>query len=464
MKPPRKIAHPILGLLVVLTGSVSLNGLAFDSVALAQSSQSAQIWIFTGNLNTNRYGHTATLLPNGKVLVVGGGGFPCSGNFCYSTVNSSAELYDPATGRWTYTSSLSRRALHSATLLQNGLVLVVGGDNWGFDIGRFEYINTAELYNPATEKRRPTVSPNTIRGSNKATLLPNGKVLVVGSHDLDSRPVVYSAELYDAATETWSSASAPSILGSLTVLPSGRVLIVSGNSAELYDSVSDTWTAAAHTNIIRAAGAVTLLQNGKLLVTGGDASGTSAAELYDPETGDWSITGSPKEIHNTATLLSDGRVLVAGGADSSFTSVRSAELYDAATGSWSDASNLITARQSHTATLLPDGRVLVAGGVDGDFDIGTDFLATAEIYGAVAIPRIISASVSGKNLVVLGESFDPGALILLNGEEQRTVSDEQNPKTSLIAKKAGKKVRPGDKLQVKNPNGSLSQEFTYTGS
>ncbi|HEY3139321.1 MAG TPA: hypothetical protein VGL29_25100, partial [Blastocatellia bacterium] len=93
MKPPRKIARRILGLLVALTGSVSLDGLAFDSVALAQSSQSEQIWISTGSLNTNRYGHTATLLPNGKVLVVGGGGFPCSGNFCYSTVNSSAELY-----------------------------------------------------------------------------------------------------------------------------------------------------------------------------------------------------------------------------------------------------------------------------------------------------------------------------------------------------------------------------------
>src|SRR5512132_812772 len=72
-------------------------------------------WSLTGSLNTNRYGHTATLLPNGKVLVAGGGGFPCSGNICYSTVNASAELYDPETGMWSYTGILSRRAYHSAT-------------------------------------------------------------------------------------------------------------------------------------------------------------------------------------------------------------------------------------------------------------------------------------------------------------------------------------------------------------
>src|SRR5438128_47286 len=78
--------------------------------------------------------------------------------------------------------------------------------------------------------------------------------------------------------------------------------------------------------------------------------------------------------------------------------------------------------------------------------------------------RIASASVSGKRLFVFGENFDPGAVILLNGEEQKTISDEQNSKTALIAKKAGKKVNTGDKLQVRNPNGSTSQVFTFTGS
>src|SRR5262249_51462200 len=78
--------------------------------------------------------------------------------------------------------------------------------------------------------------------------------------------------------------------------------------------------------------------------------------------------------------------------------------------------------------------------------------------------RIASAAVGGKKLFIFGENFDPGAVILINGEPQKTISDESNPKTALIAKKAGKKVKPGDKLQVRNPNGSISQEFTFTGS
>ena len=199
-----------------------------------------------------------------------------------------------------------------------------------------------------------------------------------------------------------------------------------------------------------------------MLVTGTEASGL-ASELYDPETGVWGNTGSPKQLHDTATLLSDGRVLAAGGVDSNFLSVHGAELYDPSTGTWGPASNLITARQSSTATLLLGGKVLVVGGVDGDFDVGTNFLDSAELYGPVAIPRIMSASVSGKNLIVLGENFDPGAVILLNGEEQKTRNDDQNPKTTAIGKKAGKKVKPGDKLQVRNPNGTVSQEFTFMG-
>jgi hypothetical protein len=78
--------------------------------------------------------------------------------------------------------------------------------------------------------------------------------------------------------------------------------------------------------------------------------------------------------------------------------------------------------------------------------------------------RITSVSVLGKKLFVFGENFDPGAVILLNSEEQKTGNDEQNPRTTLIGKKAGKKLKPGDKLQVRNPNGTLSAEFIFTGS
>ena len=80
------------------------------------------------------------------------------------------------------------------------------------------------------------------------------------------------------------------------------------------------------------------------------------------------------------------------------------------------------------------------------------------------LTRITRAAVAGKKLFVFGDHFDPGAVILLNGEEQKTANDDQNPKTILIGRKAGKRVQPGDKLQVRNSNGSLSQEFIFAGS
>ena len=74
------------------------------------------------------------------------------------------------------------------------------------------------------------------------------------------------------------------------------------------------------------------------------------------------------------------------------------------------------------------------------------------------------ASVAGKKLIVAGENFDPDAVILINGEEQKTRNDDQSPQTTLIGKKAGKKIRPGDRLQVRNPDGPLSEEFIFTGA
>ena len=276
--------------------------------------------------------------------MAGGGGFPCSGNFCYSTVNGSAELYDPATGTWSYTGNLSRRAGHTATLLANGQVLVAGGANWGYDIGTFSYLNSAELYDPATGSWRPTASLITIRrGGGAATLLPNGKVMVVGSPNPDERPVAYSAELYDPAAETWSATGAPTILGSLTLLPNGKVLAVSGNAAELYDPATEGWSSAGNLQVIRSAGAATLLRNGKVLVTGtNDSASTAMAELYDPTTGTWSVTGNLNTLRysDRATLLPDGKVLIAGGAN--YFSVRTTELYDPDTGAWSLTSDLIS--------------------------------------------------------------------------------------------------------------------------
>jgi hypothetical protein len=230
-------------------------------------------WSSTGSLNTGRAGHAATLLPNGKVLVAGGGG--------------GAELYDPATGRWTNTHAPQDigYGYGPATLLPNGKVLV------GIDT----------LYDPATDTWSRTGSPNFyINSPGATTLLPNGKVLVAGgSGNCDLADFCYAlnnAELYDPSTGTWSSTGNLNTAresGTATLLPNGKVLVVggygNGNAAELYDPDLGTWSVTPGPNTNHDGATITLLPNGKVLLAGGIAdavwppSGLISAELYNPD-------------------------------------------------------------------------------------------------------------------------------------------------------------------------------------
>jgi hypothetical protein len=336
-------------------------------------------WEFTGSLNTARYHHIAALLPDGMVLVAAG---------FDGSQDSSAELYDPASGAWSVTGSLNvGRVSPTATLLPNGLVLVAGGSDSGGTA-----TNTAELYDPASGTWRATGNLNVARHNHMATSLQNGMVLVAGGLD-DVNHIQRSAELYDPLTETWTVtgslntgrwdlAAAPS-----TLLPNGTVLVEGGfgrlsmplASAEVYDLASGTWSVTGNLNTARGDHTATLLPNGMVLVAGGEDSNfdaTADAELYDPATGTWTPTGSLIEAHtsHTATLLPNGMVLLASGF--SFDDYTTdAELYDPATGTWSVTGSLNAARTEFTATLLPSGMVLVAAGNFGD-----TVLNSAELY------------------------------------------------------------------------------------
>jgi N-acetylneuraminic acid mutarotase len=400
MKRTRSTTQHAFILILALLGLVGLATFALESVALAQVNPS---WIPTGSLNVPRSGHTATLLGNGKVLVVG---FAVAGG-------ESAELYDPATGTWSITGSLNKpRWAHTATLLQNGKVLITGGTDDGY-FGTA--LASAEIYDPDTGTWSITGNLNASRSYHTATLLPNGKVLIVGGYTTNlvfvggvgmASPIsLNGAELYDPATGTWSitaSLNTNRDSHTATLLPNGKVLVVGGGywtidgttpndgsypcgltltcsykkvlNAELYDPATGTWSITGRLNTPRGGHTATLLANGKVLVAGGDS-----AELYDPTTGTWSITGSLNtgRTNHTATLLSDGKVLIAGG----FTrfSTNSAELYDPATGVWSATTDLNTARWGHTATLLRNGKVLVAGGTGASF---LAILSSAELYNS----------------------------------------------------------------------------------
>jgi N-acetylneuraminic acid mutarotase len=427
-------------------------------------------WILTGSLNTARYGHTATLLSNGKVLVAGGRNV--------NNIRYSAELYDPDTGTWSATGDLNLpRSLHTATLLEDGKVLVAGGYS-STASPSFGVTNTAELYDPATGTWSLTGDLNATRAWHTATLLGNGKVLVAAGATDDYN----GAELYDPVTGTWTVTGrliAARYGHTATLLENGKVLVAGGtddgdigstlNSAELYDPNTGTWSLTGSLNGAPVLHTATLLPDGKVLVTGGYNSPPTSlrsAELYDPTTGEWSNSrdlNAARDRH-TATLLPEGTVLIAGGEDWTSDSLSpSAELYDPATGIWVTTAHLRTLRFNHTATILNNGRVLVAGG-DNGLPNGT--LRSAELYeqGATVTPRILSVIVTGKKLFVTGEGFDSGAVILLNGKEYRTRNDTQNSEARLIVQKAGKKIKPGDRVQVRNPDGSLSEEFTFTAS
>jgi len=371
-----------------------------------------------GSLATARFGHSATSLPNGKVLVVGG---YLEGQGDLAT----AELYDPASGTWTSTGSLATaRDSHTATLLLNGKVLVVGGESGFYNAA------TAELYDPAngTWTTAGSVAPGQ---RHTATLLPNGKVLVAGGYVIDfgyGGGSTAGAALYDPASETWTTTGRLATARdahTATLLPNGKVLVAGGNdnqlfgglgslaSAELYDPASGTWTATGSLTTARPYHTAALLPNGKVLVAGGyKASALATAELYDPATGTWRATGSLATARNahTMTLLPSGKVLVVGGAETD--ALTSAELYNTASGTWTATGSLATARYSHVSALLPNGKVLVAGGYNG-----SSYLASAELYGQ-ALPTLLN--ISTRLRVLTGDKVLIGGFII-TGTEPKTV-------------------------------------------
>lgn len=324
-------------------------------------------WPSAARAVAGRDGHTATLLPNGTVLVAGGGGV------------ASAERYDPATNTWSSAATMSIPRLdHTATLLPNGRLLVAGGSGPGSE---YYGLASAELYDPVTDSWSSARDMAEGRyAGHTATLLPSGEVLVVGGMENN---FLAGAELYAPATDSWSSAGVMAARGhfahTATLLPSGKVLVAGGAgggrpywtlaSADLYDPGTHSWSPAASMATARSGHTATLLDNGEVLVTGGGTGSVAgaSAELYDPGTDRWSAAASMATARtgHTATLLPNGTVLVAGGG------VASAELYDPATDSWSAAATMATVRTGHTATLLHGGQVLVAGG---------DEAGSAELY------------------------------------------------------------------------------------
>lgn len=361
-----------------------------------QAQAGAGKWSPAASMATDRDTYTATLLQNGKVLVVGG-------HNTNSSPLSSAELYNPATNSWSSAGNMSlARMLHTATLLPNGKVLVVGGETTGGAT-----LSSVELYDPATNSWSSAGNMSVARAKHAATLLPNGKVLAVGGVGTGNS-LLSSAELYDPATNNWSNAAGMSKSRdshTSTLLANGKVLVAGGTapampsplpvkSVEVYDPVANSWTDAASMLTERGGHTATRLQNGKVLVVagGGINSGLAVgtAQLYDPVANSWSSAGSISSVRydHTATLLSNGNVLVAGGSTygGAILPPTTTDLYNPATNSWSSAADLPAGRYAPTATLLADGRVLLAGGLG---------LKTTDLYVGGGVLQYSSPAYAG---------------------------------------------------------------------
>ncbi|MBI3449723.1 MAG: thrombospondin type 3 repeat-containing protein, partial [Acidobacteria bacterium] len=310
---------------LLLDGRVLVAGGGVDSISWDTHAELydpvSGTWSVTGSMNRIHPHSTATLLPDGRVLVAGLIG-------CRGEPGTGAEVYDPNTGTWTETSNVHiLRLNHSATLLPNGKVLVAGGNSCGTTLV------DAELYDPATDTWSTTGTMSQARDLHQSVLLPNGRVLVAGGAINYEPPyaVFSSAELYDPATGTWAptgSMSFPRRNHAMALLPNGKVLVAEGwndfgqpvfpTIAELYDPATGTWSPTGSLNSpIRVNAPAVLLHNGQVLVSGGGDyfDPMASAEQYDPATGAWTNTTYMHYNRNlhTATLLQDGRVLVAGG-------------------------------------------------------------------------------------------------------------------------------------------------------
>jgi hypothetical protein len=308
-----------------------------------------------------RSGHSATLLPDGKVLIVGG--MRRNQDFY-----KSAELFDPATGKFKQTGEMNeRRVGHIAVLLRSGKVLVAGG--W-VGIGGTD---SAELYDPATGKFTVIAKMTTRRGRPSATLLNNGDVLIAGGEEEDNKSLA-SAEIFRVKTLSFQrtgSMHQARISHTATLLKDGRVLIAGGYGdrveadAELYDPKTGTFAQTASLVVARCKHTAGLLPDGRVLIAGGSDSrgwngNLSSAEIYDPLTGKFApaspLNDSRFKLPDEAVQLASGNLLIAGGS-------KEVEVFDPAQGKFLVAAGEMNdARHFMSETRLKDGSVLLAGG------------------------------------------------------------------------------------------------------
>ncbi|WP_437567767.1 kelch repeat-containing protein [Sorangium sp. So ce542] len=393
-------------------------------------------WTPAASMLRGREAHTATRMENGEVLVVGG----------YDTIArafvDAAERYDPVHDRWIEAGVFGPRKMHAASLLPGGGVLVVGG------VGRGGWLADAARYVPETDVWQSAAPMIAARAALSATWLPGvDRVLVAGGHD--ARGVHASTELYSPAADRWTASARMSTAraGHVALWIPGvdRALILGGTDArgfsvagvELYDPVANEWASAAPMSASRDRFAATLLADGRVLVAGGTSNGTPLAnvEIYDPAAERWTEAAPMRaaRAHHAATQLPDGRILVVGGDASA-----GAEIYEPAEDRWTCVGAPVRRRAGSTMTLLADGRALVVGGSGADasacdlFDAGS----SAKRRRAAVGPRWTPAAPMYAGRAGHAMALLPDGRVLVVGAPSGTsinVAEIYDPRTNIWA-------------------------------
>lgn len=444
------VSKPALS--VLPTGKVMLVGQTAPCQLIDDTSYE---FVGAAALSVARGWHSATLLPDGKILVAGGS-VGTVGLTGADAVRDSAELFDPATmtNAVLPAAMTSRRLGHSATLLPgfgNGpdRVLLVGGLATAFEGpgGTLETTPTAEVYDPASQTFTAVGSMSIGRAFHSATRLADGRVLIVGGTGDGLEALPASAEVFDPVANTFTSVAAP-LVGRLahtaTLLPSGKVLIAGGfshqgiapfptgelASAELFDPVQNAFEPLPSMTIPRGLHTASPLPDGRVLLVGGTVA--TAAEIFDPVATTFVPTVgvmSARRISHAASVLPNGKVLISGGA-SSFddpTPRADAEIYDPVSEQFTQIEPTvdIDVRWDHESVLLLDGRVALIGGSTNQ--------ASDEARASVALIAPLGTNVDAASALLSGP---------LNASPGESYSVEGSALTGFWAASSGPYVSP----------------------
>jgi hypothetical protein len=295
---------------------------------------------------------------------------------------------------------------------------------------------------PAVGQWSPVPDLVNIRGTTAMVLLKDGRALATGGGV--GQQAVPAAEIFDPATGVWQGTGSMSQARrghQAVVLGDGRVLVAGGidegellASAEIYDPASGQWTPTAPLNVPRLGSTLTLLVNGNVLATGGTSADTASgagggqtirpdatAEVYNVVAGTWARTSggmSTPRFEHTATLLDDGRVLVAGGQGPPIAGASAAlattEIYDPAVDSFRQSNDMADARFNHSAVRLPDRSVMMVGGAGGTN--GDTSLATAEMFSPGDGSWTSAGAISGSRTGHVATVFPDGRVLVAGGE------------------------------------------------